>query len=140
MAGNISPIYSKVGKIQVGNTAVTSANTAVDGTGTVQTIFTADATNGSYIDFIKFKPAASAANTTATCARIFINDGTGTLAANNQFFDSIVLPQTNDSITAASAPIILPMKLMLPPGYKINWCIATASANGWYATAVGGNY
>lgn len=141
MAGNTLPIYTKVGQIQVGNAAQTAVNTAVDGTGSnVQTIFTADATNGSYIDHIRFKPAASAAATTATAARIYINDGGGTAAANNQFFDSVVLPSTTDSITTASNAIVFPIKLMLPPGYKVNWTIGTASANGWYALAVGGKY
>jgi hypothetical protein len=32
------------------------------------------------------------------------------------------------------------MNIPLPPGYKIYATIATASANGWAATVIGGKY
>jgi hypothetical protein len=41
MAANTIPIYSKAGQIKYGT--LTTANTAMDGTGTVLTIFTAGA-------------------------------------------------------------------------------------------------
>jgi len=44
MTANINPIYTRSADIQRGATAVTAANTAKDGTGTVATVFTADAT------------------------------------------------------------------------------------------------
>lgn len=46
MAANNNPIYTRVADVQWGTTLITTANTAKDGTGTVLTVFTADATEG----------------------------------------------------------------------------------------------
>ena len=138
---NTTPIVVGTPQIDFGDTALTAANTAVDGTGTVITAFTADSTNGSFIQYLKFKPAASAAATTLTCARIFINNGSDpTTAANNIFFDSITLPSTTEAINAGQPPVIIPMNLALPASYRITVVIATASANGWYVCGVGGKF
>ena len=69
MAQNINPVFLLVPVVSWG-TLMTAANTAMDGTGTVVTIFTADATNGGRCDEIRFKAAGT--NVT-TVARIFIN-------------------------------------------------------------------
>lgn len=45
MPANLDPIYSRIGSIQW-TPSVTAANTAMDGTGTVSTIWTADSVNG----------------------------------------------------------------------------------------------
>src|ERR1700747_1878368 len=140
MAANTSPIYSKVADIQWG-TLITTANTAVDGTGTVVTIFTADATNGGRAERIK---ARAAGTNIATVLRIFINNGSSnTTASNNTLYAEVTLPATTLSQVAALADAcvgILDFPLVLPPGYKLNITIGTTVSAGYYVTAVGGKY
>jgi hypothetical protein len=72
MAGNITPIFSRVAQIQGGNILTTAA---ADYTGqgiNNKVIFTADATNGGYVQRLRFKALGTNG---ATVARIFINDG-----------------------------------------------------------------
>jgi len=138
MSANAQPIYSRLGDIQWGTTPLTTANTAKDGTGTVLTVFTADATNGGYVRSIRFKPAGS---NVATVIRIFINNGlTNATPANNIYFDDVTLPLTTLTETAAQPLFELPLNWALPPGYKINVVLGTTVAAGWYVSAVGGKY
>jgi len=79
MAGNSSPIFSRVGDIQGGvlivNSSTNSAVADFAGTGTyVVPVFTADLTNGGFIQRLRFKAKADGANV-ATVARIWINEG-----------------------------------------------------------------
>lgn len=79
MAGNSSPIFSRIGDIQGGvlfiNSSTNSSLADFIGTGTFVTpVFTADITNGGFIQRLRFKANASGANV-ATVARIWINDG-----------------------------------------------------------------
>jgi hypothetical protein len=137
MAGNITPIYSKVGDIQWTN-GITAANTAMDGTGTVSTCFTSDATNGGFIQNIVFRPQGT---NVASVARIFINNGsTNTTASNNTLFAEVNLPSTTASNTAALTGQSLLLGIALPPGYKINVTLGTAIAAGVSVTVVGGKY
>jgi hypothetical protein len=74
MAANTSPIYSKQGDVQGGDILTTQA---ADFTGQgVQNVvvYTADATNGGFIQRVRFKAIASGANV-ATVARIYYNNG-----------------------------------------------------------------
>lgn len=138
MPGNTAPIYTRVPQINWGPTAPTAANTAKDGTGTVLTAFTADATNGGYVQKIRFRPAGS---NVATVARIFINNGaTNATPANNILFDEITLSATTLSEVAALQNYELPLNFALPPGYKINVTIGTAVAAGYYVSVIGGAY
>ena len=87
MAGNSTPIYSRVGDIQGGAVILTQATSDYSGTGTnVIPVFTADATNGGYIQRLRFKAVGGTTNTTV--ARIWINEGTlnqsSTLSAPGQ--------------------------------------------------------
>ena len=79
MPGNSSPIFSRVGDIQGGvlivNSSTNSAIADFAGTGTFVTpVFSADLTNGGFIQRIRFKARADGANV-ATVARIWINEG-----------------------------------------------------------------
>lgn len=140
MAANTTPIYSKVGDIQWG-TLLATANTAKDGTGTVVTIFTADATNGGRVERIKVRAAGT---NVATVLRIFINNGsTNGTAANNSLYAEITCPATTLSEVAALADPgvgVLDFPLVLPPGYKLNCTVGTTVAAGLYITACGGKY
>ena len=78
MAGNQNPIFSRIGA--TGGVYVTTGNPRSDGTGTVGTnmflAFTSDATNGSYVQRVRFTPASSGVgvNTTATVGRVFLSN------------------------------------------------------------------
>lgn len=137
MPANLDPIYSKVGSIQW-SPAVSAANTAMDGTGTVSTVWTADATNGGYLQYIKCKALGT---NTQTVARFFVNNGSDTTnSANNVLFGELTLAGTAGSNTTALQEYTFPVNVALPPNYKIIVTIATAVAAGWEFTGVGGSY
>ena len=139
MALNTNPIYSGVGDLQW-TTVLTAVNSTYDATAAnAATVFSASI-SGSFVQRVRFKASGS---TTATAARIFINNGqVSGSAANNVLFDEITLPLTTGTQTAATAVYEVPMNIALPPGYRILATLATAQAagGGWYASAVGGSY
>tara|TARA_R110000868_G_C10826671_1_gene759029 strand:+ start:334 stop:762 length:429 start_codon:yes stop_codon:yes gene_type:complete len=139
MALNTNPIYSGVGDLQW-TTVLTAINSSYDATAAnAATVFSASI-SGSFVQRIRFKASGS---TTATVARVFINNGaTSASAANNVLFDEITLPLTTGIQTAATAVYELPMNIALPAAYRILTTLATAQSTGggWYATAVGGSY
>jgi hypothetical protein len=138
---NVQPIYSRVGDVQWTVSAMTVANTTTDLTaGTSYLAFTADATNGGYIQRIRFRTLGT--NGTATVARIWINNGSTTAtAANNTLFDEISLPTTTINQSTAQANYELPLNFALPPGDRIYITLGTApGTNGWSATVIGGKY
>lgn len=144
MAGNAAPIYSKDG--EVANNGTTGMNQLVTAAANDYTgisannslIFTADATNGSFVQRIRFKAGGS---NVATVARIYINNGsTNTTATNNQFYGEVSLPATTATATAATVEIDYPIGFALPAGFKLYFGLGTAVASGWVATVVGGNY
>lgn len=139
-APNIDPIFSRVADIQwIGS--IVAANTTADLTaGTSYNAYVADATNGGFVSSIKFTPIPGG-NTTATVARIWMNNGstTGT-AANNVLIGQMTLPAITGTIVAATADYELPINRAFPPGYKIYVTIGTASAVGWNAIVFAGKY
>lgn len=138
MPANVTPIYSGSADLDWGATALTTANTAKDGTGTVLTVFTADATNGGYVHSIRFRPAGT---NIATVARVFWNNGsTNATAANNILRDEITLAATTLSEVAALALYEIPLGYAMQPGYKLNVTLGTTVAAGYYVSVVGGSY
>ena len=138
MAANNDPIYSRTGAIGL-NTGITSAQNTYDGAGANDTlVFSADATNGSYVQRLRFKAKGT---NVASVARIYINNGsTNGTAANNTFYGEISLPATTAAAAAATVDIDYPMNLPLPAGYKIYVGLGTAVAAGWVVTTVAGHY
>jgi hypothetical protein len=138
MAGNITPIFSKVGDIQWTNTIVT-ANTTIDLTaGTSYLGFTADVTNGGYVQKVRFR---SLGTNVATVARIWLNNGSATSSAiNNTLLDEISLAATTVSQTSALSIYEIPLNIALPPGYKLYITIGTTVAAGYDAIVFGGKY
>jgi hypothetical protein len=101
-------------------------------------IFTADATNGSFIQRIRFKAGGT---NTASVARIYINNGSApTTATNNTFYGEVSLPATTAIATAATVEIDYPMGFAIPAGFRIYFGLATAVAAGWVATCISGDY
>lgn len=137
MVANTSPIFTRAPDVQWVN-GITAANTAKDGTGTVDTAFTADATEGSYVERLVIRPRGT---NVASVLRVFINNGlTNATPANNNLFAEIGLPATTNIETAAIAGLVMPMNIALPAGYKINVTLGTAVAGGYSVTGVGGKY
>lgn len=143
MSANTAPIYTATPAIGLaaGTGIGTSVITDYDGTGGNNVlVFTADATNGSYIQRLRFKAKGTNA---VSVARIFINNGTtvGT-ATNNSFYGEVSLPATTSSTTVGTNEIDYPMAFAIPAGYKLYVGISAASglASGWSVTTIAGNY
>ena len=147
MAQNTAPIFPGVPEVTwVSGAAATAgtpgltANIAKDAaSGTIYgPIFTADATDGSRLDFIKVRALGT---NVATVIRVFINNGSATTtAANNTLYLERTLSATTVSETAEQPDIILPLNISLPAGYRIYATFGTAVAAGFHLTAVGGDY
>lgn len=143
MAGpNTQPIFSRKGNIKI-TVSITAANNTIDiTTGTSYLVFTADATNGSFLREIRLKvnPSQSSA---ATVARFWMNDGgsTGTKSTSS-LYTEIGIPATTTSAVNALPDFIAPFNIALPPGYKIYLTLGTAPGGTaeFTATAIGGDY
>jgi hypothetical protein len=147
MAQNTNPIFPLVpvnswvsGTAATAGTPGLSANTTTDLTaGTIYgPIFTADATDGSRLDFIKVR---SLGTNVATVIRIWINNGSvTTTATNNALYLERTLSATTVSQTAEQPDIILPLNISLAPGCRVYATFGTAVAAGFHLTAIGGDY
>jgi hypothetical protein len=139
MPGNTAPIYSSKGVISWPTTALITGTSTYDGTGAnVLTVLTGDS-YGNFVQRLRFKASGS---TASAVARVFINDGIGTAAADNFLYDEITLPVVSATNTSATVTLEMPMNFALPPSYKI---LASITANqnptgGWYVAAIAGSY
>jgi hypothetical protein len=145
MPANTSPIYSIAGDIQSvasnnsGLVVGPTANTALDGSGTLYKLFTAGA-NGSYVQKVRFRPVGSPA---ATVCRIFISSSDTTSATNTWLYDEITLPAVTLSQTAASSVFELPINFALNANYLLYVTFGTStgsSGTGYSVVCVGGDY
>ena len=139
MAGNVTPIWTRVGDIQWNTAPILTGNTTTDLTGgTSYLIFTADATNGGYLQKLRFRPLGT---NIATVARIWINNGSDkTVADNNVLWDEISIAITTVSQTTALSIYEVPMNVALPPGYAIYVTVGTTVAAGYDGIAIAGKY
>ena len=148
MPANSIPRFTRVGKVS--STTVTAANTKSDGSGTIGTdtflAFTADSTNGSFVERVRWLATATASTaTTATVARVYISSVTSgaTTSANTYLVAEVTLPSvTADSSSAAVQPIDVPLGISVPASYTVLvQCYAAPAANtAWRATVFGGDY
>ena len=141
MPANNQPIFTRLADVQWTTSAMTVANTTTDLTaGTSYLAFTADATNGGYVQRIRFRVLGT--NSNSTVARVWVNNGATTAtAANNTLIDEITLPNTLVSQVASQANYELPLNFALPAGYRVYVTLGTAPTSaGWNATVIGGKY
>lgn len=137
MPANSSPIFSKIAHVEWSN-GITAANIAKDGTGVVDTVFTADATNGSYLQKLIVRPRGT---NVASVLRVFINNGgANSVAANNALVAELSLPATTNSEVAALSGNELPLNIPVPPGFSVLVTLGTAVAGGYAISAFGGDY
>ncbi len=141
-----SPQYPTTGLSAWNATAITAANTAMDGTGTVVTLSrdgsttpTVAANASVYLDFITVLARGS---NVATTMRVFLNNGsTNATAANNTLIADMTCPATTASNAAQLAPVYIPIKRLVTAGangININITIGTAVSAGFSVTLSGG--
>lgn len=148
MAMNTDPVYTRAPKINFAATnPITSAMTAgnisaYNGTdANAVLIFTADATNGSFVQRVRLKCGAITGTSAASVMRFWVNNGsTNGTAANNGYIGEVALPVVTVSASAATVEIDYPIMLPLPAGYRIYAGLGTAVTTGWHVTAIGGDY
>jgi hypothetical protein len=117
--------------------ALTTANTAKDGTGTVQILWTAES-EGSYLE--KVICCARGTNV-ASVLRLWVNNGGATTtAANNKLLTEVSLPATTLSEVAAQPDVAKLLDLKLPATYRIIAAIGTTVAAGWDVSISGGHF
>jgi len=148
MPANRQPAFTRLGNH--GAVLVTAANTSSAGGGTIGTdiflAFTADATNGSFIQMVRWMPVATAPTTmTPTVGRVFISSVTSgaTTSANTILWGEVALPNVPaDNASTAVYPLEVPFGWWLKPGHTIlvtNHAAPAANSN-WRALAVVGDY
>jgi len=145
MPANTSPIYSIVGAVDsvaANNSGLVvgpTANTALDGSGTMYKAFTAGS-NGSYVQKVRFRPVGSPA---ATVCRVFISSSTTTSATATWLYDEITLPAVTLSQTAASSVFELPLNIAVDPSYLLYVTFGTSTGSagtGYSVVTIAGDY
>ena len=139
MAANTIPVTPKVQNVSAATVA--TANTALDGTGTMVTVFTAGA-DGSRVDQIR---VANLGTNVASVMRFFVNTG-----AINDLIHEVTLPSNTISQVASSIliDITIPKNTSetacpipyLKAGQKINVTVGTTGAAGWKVVVHGADY
>lgn len=136
MAANTTPIFSLTPKNFYASTG-TSANTALDGTGTVVTLGTAGA-DGAYVSKLRLTHLGT---NVATVVRIYINNGsTNATPANNALIKEVSMLANTLDQTAASVAVEVPLDLRLAAAHKLNVTIGTSIASGIMVEADVGDY
>lgn len=150
MAANNDPIFSKAADIQAVGPIVTVATNPYQAGGTIGTdvykVFTADATNGGFVQRLRFKYVANATTTSVACvAKVYISSAaSGAVTdANAWFYDEVALPATGALTTTATNPAYdVPVGFALPAGYTIlvKITVGQSASTGWMCTAIAGKY
>lgn len=140
MAANTAPIFSKAALIGLSDaTPIVTANTTTDLTaGTIYLLFTADATEGSYVDKVILQALGT---NTASVARLWINNGstTGTATNNTQFKDQTMAATTVSQVASVGTTEIT-VGFALPAAYRLYLTLGTTVAGGFKSTVVAGKY
>lgn len=149
MSANTNPIYITAPRTTWTQTdgdggsagPLKTQNTALDGTGTCLTVFTAGA-NGSIISHVTARPAGT---NILTVLRFFLNNGsTSATLGNNSLIDEMTL-----NATTASANTALPLYVWTPPSagilrlpanYKLMVALGTTVSAGYVITVFGGDF
>jgi hypothetical protein len=151
IASNTDPIYSKASDVQGSALITTAASVVYDISGTIGTdiykIFTADATNGGFVQRIRLKYAGNSTTTSnAAVMKIWlstVSSGTPTIGTQAWFLDEIALPATGTlTTTATNAVYDIPLNFALKAGQHLLAKITVSQpANfGWMAVVIGGAY
>jgi hypothetical protein len=158
MAVNTSPVFISTPVVTVTKIPVTQAIVASDGSsagnnaiGSMVKIFTANATNGSWVDKIRVIPYGTTANTTITqtLIRVFLSSenqlGTNaTTNANTALLEEIQISASPvaDGAVAATNYYDIPVFIPIGPGRYLHACqtIVPVANTGWQIIVIGGDY
>lgn len=150
MAANSDPIYSRSSAFNGSPLIVTAASVVYDISGTVGTdiyqLWVSDATNGGFVQRVRFKYAANATTTSNTAVlRLWICSANAALVVgtNSWFYDDIALPATGALATTTVSPTYeIPLGFALPPTYYLmgKITVSQTASTGWLATIVAGKY
>lgn len=148
MAGNGIPQFTRNGV--VGSAISTAGNTSSAGNGTIGVdiwnVVTADALNGTFIEFVRFIAIATTPTTmTPTVGRIFVSMVTAgiTTVADTFLLAEVALPAASaDSATNGGNPLDIPVNFRLPAGWALLFTThaAPVANSNWRVIAVGGDY
>lgn len=148
MAANSNPKFTKNGRVS--SVLVTAGNTSSQGGGTIATdiflAFTADATNGSFVERVRLIPTATTPTaTTATVARVFVSTvaSGATTSANTYLVGEITLPSISaDNASTAVIPFDVPIGFALPASgtILITTHVLPVANTAWRAVVIGGDY
>jgi hypothetical protein len=150
MPGNAVPQFTRIGNIA--SALLTAALTTSDGSGgtigtNISVVFTADATNGSYVESVRIAIVASAASTAAagTTIRIYVSSiaSGSTTTANTFLITEVAVPAvTADQATTATNVFDVALGFRLPAGYTIlaSTHVAANANTGYRVTSFGGDY
>lgn len=145
MAATTTPIFTNVPKL--GFAKVTAADGTMDGTDAdVKLVFTADATDGSFLRKLIAQPISTSGSTTTSAAelRIYLNNGStvGT-ASNNQLIRAVLLPATTVNVTgtAGTPNVDIGLDIQIQAGYAVYVGVSSVAANTqWNVTSIHGDY
>lgn len=149
MPANTVPIFTRQWDPQGGGVIIgTSANTATDGTGAnTFLIFTADATNGNFIQRVILKPVSTIV---ATVARLWwlnatgaYTPGTTNTAANTFMMGELTIAAWTASNTSASIHYEIPVNYGIPASTKLLMSFGTstgAATTGFNPLVIAGKY
>ena len=140
MPANTSPIFSIAGDAQW--TTLMTANNATHVSGNTSYLVFSAGTNGSYVQKIRFRHLTPNSNTSATVARVWINNGTSIANFSaSTLWDEVTIAANTVAQNSASINYELPLGFALNPGYAIYVTLGVAPAgSGIQATVIGGDY
>lgn len=141
MAAGTAPIFGRTPDVQLGGAILgPTAVTATDGTGSLVSIFQADATEGGFVDSITLKASGSPAG---TVIRIFLctvtgafTSGTSNTAGNTSLIAEATCAAITGTNTAATNDITIPIRRPINAGYRLLFGsgTSTGAAGTGYAT------
>lgn len=139
-----SPAFASVPPSNFTPGALTAANTALDGTGTTLLIATAPLVTGGGSLVERIRCMHKGTNTSATVARVFLNNGSDpAVATNNSLIAEKTIPVNTLSQTAESVPQDIVINQVLrghaSTPQRLYVTIGTAAAAGIQFTAIGGD-
>ena len=151
MAANVDPIYSRLGDVQSNTTLIAAVNAVLyNAAGTIGTdvykIWTADATNGGFLQRVRVKYVANATTTSVACVMKFFLTAASSGAvtdATSWFYDEMAIPATGAlTTTAANITYDMPFNFALPAGWSVvcKITVAQPASCGFVATGIGGKY
>lgn len=122
----------------IGIATISTANTALNGTGVAPTVLTAGSA-GSRIDSIEVQATGA---TTAGMVRFFIDNGTTSyLIAEVPVVactPSASVPAFSTTITASGVSSVMPLPLVIPSGYSLK--ASTEKSESFNIIAFGGSF